>query len=282
VKPLIFALLVIVTVAASAQSADGDDSPPQLRMVVGTGDSVSAFDASGSGWWALACDAQGCALEPARVDANNTPAADDAASSASGEVKLVREHPDSRAVVAWLQPPSGWPIAWLRSGPVSAYGLGPDGFQRPHTAGTYELSVRRDGKELARFVPMIDPKAREYVLQLRTRDERQVFDHVLWQCAGSGGSNYLMWAGDLDRDGQPDYLVNFLDEDSDDPLAGRGYIALYLSSYAGTSRAGDDDLVGMAAEYDVDQRADCPGAPASTFSRLTPVPDTPRPPAASH
>lgn len=124
---------------------------------------------------------------------------------------------------------------------------------------------------------MIDPKAREYVLQLRVGDQRQVFEHTLWQCTGSGGSDYLLWAGDLDRDGQPDYLVNFLDEDTDDPLAGRGYIVLYLSSYSGTSRAGDDDLVGLAAEYQVSNRTDCPGVPAAAFSHLTPVADTPAP-----
>jgi hypothetical protein len=281
VKTLIFLLLAIAAATAGAQDID-DDSPPQLRMVVGNGDSVSAFDASGSGWSALACDAQGCALEPARVDTRNAAAADNAASSGSDVVKLVRVHPDTRAVVAWLQAPSGWPLAWLRPGPVPTYGLGSDGFQRPHTAGTYELSVSRGGKEIARMVPMVDPKAKAYVLQLRVGDLRQVFDHALWQCTGSGGSNYLLWAGDLDRDGQPDYLVNFLDEDSDDPLAGRGYIVLYLSRYAGTSRAGDDDLVGVGAEYEVYDRTDCPGVPASVFSHLTPVADTPTPSSTPH
>lgn len=281
-KTLIFLLLASVAVAATAQNVDGDDSPPQLQMVVGNGDSVSAFDASASGWLALACDARGCALVPARVDTRNAPAADDAASPASDEVKLVRVHPDVRAVVAWLQPPSGWPLAWLRPGAVRTYGLGPDGFQRPHTAGSYELSVSQGGKEIARMVPMVDPKAKAYVLQLRVGEQRQVFDHALWQCTGSGGSNYLLWAGDLDRDGQPDYLVNFLDEDTDEPLAGRGYIVLYLSSYAGTSRAENDDLVGVAAEYQVDGGADCPGVPASAFSHLTPVADTPNPATAVH
>ena len=280
-KPLIFLLLALLAVAASAQSVDGDDSPPQLSMVVGNGDSVSAFDASGSGWLALACDAKSCALEPARVDAKAVPPPGGNDFNAP-KVKLVRLHPDARTVLAWLQPPSGAPIAWLRPGPVVTYGVGPGGFQHPHTAGTYELSVNRDGKEIARLVPMADPKAKEYVLQLRVGDQRQVFDHVLWQCTGSGGSNYLLWAGDLDHDGQPDYLVDFLDEDTDNPLAGRGYIVLYLSSYAGTSRAGDDDLVGTAAEYEVDGRADCPGVPAAAFSHLTPVADTPNPAAAVH
>ena len=72
------------------------------------------------------------------------------------------------------------------------------------------------------------------------------------------------------------------DEDTDDPLAGRGYVVLYLSSYAGTSRAGDDDLAGTAAEYEIGHRADCPGVPASAFSHLTPVADTPAPSSAPH
>jgi hypothetical protein len=279
-KSLVSLLLALVAATASAQTGMDDGGLPSLTMVVGDGDGAYANQVSGKDWLALACDATSCELEPAQLLVKAAPVAGSRDSTAP-QLVFSRLHPNPRKVIAWLQEPSQ-SLPWLYAGPVVTYGSATSGFEQPRTAGTYELSVSHAGKELARFVPMLDPKDKEFVLQLRANDQRQVFEQRLWQCTGNGGTGYLLWAGDLDRDGNPDYLVNFLDEDSDDPLAGRGYIALYLSSYAGTSRAGDDDLVGMAAEYDVDQRADCPGAPASTFSRLTPVPDTPRPPAASH
>lgn len=269
-KPLLFLLLAIVAATASAQSVD-DESPPPATMVVGNADGAYVDDASGPGWLALACNAQGCALEPARVDTKGIPPSIGDYLDAP-KAKLVRAHPDGRTVVAWLQPPQDSSLPWLRPGPVPTYGTESGGFPRPHTAGTYELSVMRSGKEIARMVPMIDPKARQYVLQLRVHDQRQVLDHVLWQCTGSGGTGYLLWAGDLDRDGQPDYLVNFLDEDGKDALDGRGYVVLYLSSYATA-----DEIVGTAAESVVDNREDCPGVPASAFSTLAPVADKPDP-----
>ena len=76
------------------------------------------------------------------------------------------------------------------------------------------------------------------VLQLRSQNKRQLLPGDLGTCSGLfHPRNYLLWAGDLDRDGEPDYLISYVDAD--------GPVHLFLSSAARPHQ-----LVGLGGIYD--------------------------------
>ena len=82
------------------------------------------------------------------------------------------------------------------------------------------------------------------MLQLRSQGKRQTLEQ-LWQCSTVGNTDYLLWAGDLDGDGRPDYLISYVD--------GYGEIVLYLSSEADAA-----DLVGAIVGYQDPTLTACP------------------------
>jgi hypothetical protein len=65
--------------------------------------------------------------------------------------------------------------------------------------------------------------------------KRQLLDEF-GACSGMVRSDYLVWAGDFDRDGKPDFLIDFTDD------TGEG--KLYLSK-----GAGPDEIAGVAGVY---------------------------------
>ena len=199
---------------------------------------------SGNDWLALACDAKSCALEPARVvvRGESQPNMDDSVTIKGQSLTFTRNHPGKRKVIAWLQRNPAKPL--LHPGPVTTYGSIIEGFKSPDTPGTHELSVTTPDGELSRFVPLLSRNDHRFVLQLRSQGKRQMLEQ-LWQCSTTGNTDYLLWAGDLDGDGRPDYLISYVD--------GYGEVVLYLSSEADAA-----DLVGTAVSYQDPILTECP------------------------
>ena len=83
--------------------------------------------------------------------------------------------------------------------------------------------------------PLFDAEGGRFLLQLRAQGKRQLLDE-LGLCSHTVSTNYLVWAGDLDRDGQPDYLIDFADE--------IGEAKLYLAHAAAAK-----ELAGVAGVY---------------------------------
>jgi hypothetical protein len=197
--------------------------------------------ASGQDWLALACIPAGCRL-----------------ASANLALDLRQEHPSMQRlrfgsalnpearIVAWFRIDSALP--WLRPEEVATYY---DGSQPPKPArGTEEARIALPGGALADLVPLLawrpdspsgeedeDATTTPVLLQLRADGKRQLLPGLLsLESFDSGAPRYLLWAGDLDRDGRPDYLVRF--------AGGSGPIHLYLSSIADAG-----ELVGLAGVY---------------------------------
>jgi hypothetical protein len=122
---------------------------------------------------------------------------------------------------------------WLRPGPVVSWGSIVGGLRRASGSGTLELEAGPVGDAVARFVPLLDVQHQRCLLQLRLKDKRQTLGE-LDDCQHSPNTGYLLWAGDLDGDGLPDYLVTYVHD--------RSSAVLYLSSLAAR-----DGLVGVAA-----------------------------------
>ena len=73
--------------------------------------------------------------------------------------------------------------------------------------------------------------------QLRSQD-RELLPGDFGTCSGLfHPQNYLLWAGDLDRDRKPDYLISYVDAD--------GPVHLFLSTAAES-----DQLVGLGGVFD--------------------------------
>ena len=84
-------------------------------------------------------------------------------------------------------------------------------------------------------MPLFDADGGRFLLQLRAQGKRQLLDE-LGLCSHTVSTDYLVWAGDLDGDGRPDYLINFADE--------VGEARLYLAHNATAQ-----ELAGVAAVY---------------------------------
>lgn len=203
-------------------------------------------------WLALACSATGCGLVPATL-AIDEPRRGSRGSSAEPRQHLRFEIPATPGarVVAWLNTdPSR---VWLQPGEVISHF---DGSVAPSPTGqgTDEARIDLPGGGAARLVPMLlrrpgpEPEYERppVLLQLRAEGRRQLLLGQLGRCTfGFAAAQYLLWAGDLDRDGRPDYLISFAD--------GNGPVHLYLS---GEARSGE--LVGLAGVYNmVDQGIEC-------------------------
>jgi hypothetical protein len=208
---------------------------------------------SGTGWLGLACTAKACTLQPAVLAAR--PASwqgkDDGKPTGGQQLVFRLAAPSSAKVVAWFSAAPGSP-AWLKAGPVTTW-YGGTGRPKPTGAGSFEAKIDGPGGTLAVLVPMALNKryapalaqlwdssldGTVYFLQLRSEGRRQLLPGQLGTCSRtvSPDADYLLWAGDLDGDGKPDYLINYAE-------AG-GQQHLYLSTMA---RPGQ--IVGLAGQH---------------------------------
>lgn len=212
----------------------------------------------GGGWLALACEGTRCALRPANlgVRARSWQGHYDEKPTRGQQLdfKLDAAGAQDTRVVAWFAP--GQTAAFLKPGEVPTYALGGT------ATGTFETVVRGPEGE-ARFVPLLwstkewPASARvqldrlhppQLLLQLRMGSRRQLLPGLLATCSGHlRGTQYVLWAGDLDRDGKADYVVSYRD--------GAGAVHLYLSILAKPDR-----LVGFAGQHHSSQQeAECDG-----------------------
>jgi hypothetical protein len=208
---------------------------------------------SGNAWLGLACSPTACTFQPAvlsaRPKARKEQGEDKPAAGQQLVFKLVT--PSRVKVVAWFSTVPGSP-AWVKPGPVATWYAG-SGRPKPTGKGSFEAKVEAPGGESAIFVPMALSAARvpelakhwegaangpAYFLQLRWGGKRQLLPGQLGVCskAVSSDADYLLWSGDLDGDGKPDYLISFAD--------GGGQEHLYLS---GTARP--NQIVGLAGAH---------------------------------
>jgi hypothetical protein len=221
---------------------------------------------SGSDWLALVCDGKHCTLVPAALDAKEESWQghyDD--QPTAGQHLLFRQATDALGKpVAWFLTTGAPP--WLKPGPVSSYYAGGRYNQLPDKKGTMEFLIEMPDGRKATLVPMLVPKSlleklakkeegRIYygtlLLQLRTLEKRQLLPGAFGMCSGEVTPDYLLWAGDLDGDGKPDFLVSYIDAD--------GPVHLFLSSAATR-----EQLVGLAGVFNSPPfGGECDGGPPS-------------------
>ena len=186
-------------------------------------------------WFALSCAEKECAFERARLSVRREQWQghyDDRPTSGQ-KLTFKKVQPSSGKVIAWFRRNNK--VGWLVRGSVSTYASTASGFKRPDTEGTLELAVDTPNGSEARLVPLYDQKNVKFLLQLREGGRRQMLGELA-PCSHEVSLDYLVWAGDLDKDGRPDYLVNFVDSD--------GEVVLYLSGSADAK-----NLVGIGGVY---------------------------------
>jgi hypothetical protein len=192
---------------------------------------------NGSDWLALHCLGTACRFAPARLQVK--------AESWQGHYDD-RPTRGQRLSFRLVTPAPGRTIAWFRvtpkhpplsAGPVTTYASAATPFKRPASEGTLEIAVDLPDSTQATLVPMLDREAGAFRLQLRAGGRRQLLGE-LGQCSREVSRNYLLWAGELDGDGKPDYLVSFADAD--------GQAILLLS---GAARGPEEPLVGVGGTY---------------------------------
>lgn len=220
---------------------------------------------SGDGWLALACDGAACTLVPAELDVidESWQGHYDDEPTAGQQLIFRLTIAEPGKPVAWLR--SELPQSWLKPGPVPSYYAG-DRYRRlPDKEGTMEVLVETPGGAKATLVPMLASKSfleslvgkqetiyyGALLLQLRTKNKRQLLPGAFGTCSGEVNPDYLMWAGDLDRDDKPDFLVSYVDAD--------GPVHLYLSG-----AAKDGQIVGLASIFSSPPfGGECDGGPPS-------------------
>lgn len=228
----------------SALPEDGSPLAQGIQFVVGNSIWQPGRQyANGTDWLALACTGQGCALVPAslHVSPESWQGHYDDQPTRGQKLTFKKIAPSNDKVLAWLRTTRA--PSWLTAGTVPTYHSTAKPRKRPPTVGTLETLVTLPSGESATLVPMLlrakagSGNSSDFLLQLRSGDRRQFLAGQLGLCSREITTSYLLWAGDLDRDGRPDYLISFVDAD--------GPIHLYLSG-----RARDDYLVGLGGTYD--------------------------------
>ena len=190
---------------------------------------------SGSQWLALVCSKTDCQLEPAKLTVRREKWQGHYDDQPTQGQRLVfrRQTAGPGTVLAWFKQDPAAP--WLQAGPVPTYGAATFRKKRPASEGTLELAVDLPHGGQATLVPLFDAEGGRFLLQLRAQGKRQLLDE-LGLCSHTVSTDYLVWAGDLDRDGQPDYLIDFADE--------VGEAKLYLARAAAAK-----ELAGVAGVY---------------------------------
>jgi len=190
---------------------------------------------NGADWLALTCTANACQLSPATLTVQTASWQGHYDEKPTAGQKLAFKPTTTLPgrVIAWLRMDAKQ--KWLAPGPVTTYASNVAPLKQPASEGTLEVAVDLPGGAQARFVPLLSREKNAFFLQLRMPQKRQMLGELA-RCSHEVTTNYFLWAGDLDHDGKPDYLVSFVDAD--------GEIILYLSSIANP-----DELVGRAGLY---------------------------------
>lgn len=220
---------------------------------------------AGDGWWSLICDS-GCRLSPARMAA--TPATHPVYDSDPTPSQILSWTPLPKGLstrngnsesdlpgpklLAMVKPIRSLQGLMLTAGPVKTWlHQAMENYPAGSRIGTMEVSIPITPNTNALLVPRLrralagpenTGQAETMLLELRIGDRRQQLG--LFDTSGIEGlgpvrpTAYLMWAGDLDGDGQLDLLVDF--------SGGNGRkVELFLSTLA-TGK----DLVGSAGSFE--------------------------------
>lgn len=224
---------------------------PSVRFVVGNDlwQPRQQFKA-GRDWLALMCNAKGCSLESAALSVEQEfwQGHYDDKPTLGQRLKFKVDGGSGSELVAWFNTVPA--LRWLRPGAVATYNSPQRQLRRLAGRGTLEAVIDLPSGDSILVVPLLATKAflnklqpeqthdwPLVVLQLRAQNKRQLLQGTLGTCSGTfDPRHYLLWAGDLDRDGRPDFLISFIDAD--------GPVHLYLSSAAKPNQ-----LVGLAGVY---------------------------------
>lgn len=205
----------------------------------------------GRDWLALVCDGKGCTLEVATlaVKQESWQGHYDDQATLGQHLNFTVTGRAANEVVAWFN--TAKPKNWLNAGSVATYYSPQRPLKQPARRGTLEAMIELPQGETALLVPLLATKSYlrksfqhdsdwpEAVLQLRADHKRQFLGGILNTCDGVfQPRDYLLWAGDIDRDDKPDYLI------TDATQSAGGVAYLYLSSLAGP-----DQLVGLGGTY---------------------------------
>jgi len=202
--------------------------------------------ASGSAWLALLCGPGGCRLHAVTLETDAITKYPYDSDPMPGQRLLWRGLDGARPTpLLTLEAMPG--MHWLAPRSVPTFYAGGGPAPRGEGRGTLEAEVDPGGGEHALLVPrLVKSKANAgndaqggMDLQLRIGNARQVLGQFEFDILGLRPvppEEYLLWAGDLDADGKPDFLVSF--------GIGTYNIALFLSSLAKPG-----ELVGEAARF---------------------------------
>ncbi len=187
---------------------------------------------SGPGWLALACVDLDCRLDAARLKVTPGKGPD---GTRGQQFSFSRARParPSEQVLAWFKADARLP--WLRARTLPTYAAGTATPKRPDSPGTLEIAVGLPNGPAAMLVPLYDKAGGRFMLQLRLPDKRQMLDE-LGVCSHAVPGDFLLWAGDIDGDGRPDFLISYIDGD--------GEAHLYLAAQAAAGQ-----IVGLAGSY---------------------------------
>jgi len=231
--------------------ASGDDNMRgSVKFVIGNNIwQPGAQFSNSNNWLALTCTEHDCKLQASSLSVKPESWQghyDD--TETEGQNLSFKSAAKSGEVVAWFKTTNA--PEWLKAGEVTTYYSLRSEQDKNSDFDTAEIAIHLPNGETQKLVPMLLTRklAPELVeklttddgesmasvyLQLRTSTNRQLLVGTLADCSGVVDPYYLLWAGDLDRDGKADYLISFVDAS--------GPVHLYLSSAAKS-----DQLVGLA------------------------------------
>ncbi len=195
-------------------------------------------------WLGLLCEGGQCRLHPAEVGVTpkSVQGHYDDKPTAGQVLRFKISQGATNQVVAWFALNPRFP--WLAAGNVNAY------VAQFNKGKDYSTVISLPNGEI-RLMPLL-LSAKQWsaaadmedslrppalLLQLRDTSKRQLLPTTLASCTGRLDASYYIWAGDLDQDGKPDYLIEF-----DNAY---GSAQLFLSSTAASGQ-----LVGLAGQFD--------------------------------